>query len=967
MLIAALIGASSGIYALHMVGASYTIVKSTVIFIAGVFSLVLAYGLWSGAKWGWWLGIIVSIVLIFTIMLLEFVSFFAGMIILYYLMGRRTRTYFNLMHAQSAMDYMMTYGWAILIIAIVIVFLFVYIGVPYNVVPTSCNFVSGIKCSAVTISSANNGKSTNINLLVINSIGGAMLNPTIHSRINGANSTEFGCFPDFVLPGGTIVCLLTLPLKSSNGEFISGALYLNATVCALTSATSVSTCGTKINNIYVGNFSGDVEQSSKATTVAFFFNAANYTQLVGHSDQLEAIIELSGSPLPGATVNFTISNSIYSLAPRTALTGSSGTALTAVSGRVPGSVVVTAYYAGVSNSLTIDFVNKVTTSTTTTTTTSSSTTTTTIQNVPSLILSMSPSNVATTDWTMCIAYNAIGSDCNYYEDDCIGKNHGGAFNVLQVSDTATVCDVEVDTSWPYFSGNYGFTEFTPSNTGHSFPGCGSSNCYSLDIPITGPYYINANFQQEQTSNNMVPITLSMNPADAANYWGLCITYEVPGFQSDQPDECIGNTDRWNNWYYRSRRQIVSTNTIYVPYGSTLDYVCTEQGNSMVDYGFTGWSGNFAWDSDCESGSDITINAPYTIQANFNVIDTNVPTVPITLSISPASVASISGMTLCIDYKYPGVSSYEPPECVGNGDGFSGSTNTINVPVNTVIGGSQGYVCTTPQGDGWGFTGWTGNYQVGGDCDYGYLDITVNAPYTIQADYSQIPTYSNTVNIILSQSPSATATYWQSCVYYELPGFEFAEESCVGNAQGFSGSYNAIAVPTGTMLEELCTGTIGGDSGGYTFIGWTGNIVGSNECYFPWVQIEGTYTLQADFQGSASTTSTTTSSSTSTSTSTSSTSSTSTTISYTLTMGCAGPVNQNCGITPQAGIEYSYPTGSAVSISAPQDAASTSACSGGQASFVDWTGAGGGYTGTELSNSFIMTSDVTETATYQCYG
>lgn len=50
---------------------------------------------------------------------------------------------------QSAMEYLMTYGWAILVIIIVIAVLF-YIGVlnPRNVTPTACTFPPGISCAS---------------------------------------------------------------------------------------------------------------------------------------------------------------------------------------------------------------------------------------------------------------------------------------------------------------------------------------------------------------------------------------------------------------------------------------------------------------------------------------------------------------------------------------------------------------------------------------------------------------------------------------------------------------------------------------------------------------------------------------------------------------------------------------------------------------------------------------------------
>jgi len=51
--------------------------------------------------------------------------------------------------AQSAMEYLMTYGWAILVIIIVIAVLF-YIGIlnPTNVAPDSCTMPPGLACRA---------------------------------------------------------------------------------------------------------------------------------------------------------------------------------------------------------------------------------------------------------------------------------------------------------------------------------------------------------------------------------------------------------------------------------------------------------------------------------------------------------------------------------------------------------------------------------------------------------------------------------------------------------------------------------------------------------------------------------------------------------------------------------------------------------------------------------------------------
>ena len=60
------------------------------------------------------------------------------------------------LRGQSAMEYLMTYGWAILVIIIVIAVLF-YIGVlnPRNVTPTSCAFPPGISCASFKLAEDN--------------------------------------------------------------------------------------------------------------------------------------------------------------------------------------------------------------------------------------------------------------------------------------------------------------------------------------------------------------------------------------------------------------------------------------------------------------------------------------------------------------------------------------------------------------------------------------------------------------------------------------------------------------------------------------------------------------------------------------------------------------------------------------------------------------------------------------------
>jgi len=48
--------------------------------------------------------------------------------------------------SQSALEYLITYGWAILIIAVVISLLYLYVAVPKVIVPSTCSFLTGAVC-----------------------------------------------------------------------------------------------------------------------------------------------------------------------------------------------------------------------------------------------------------------------------------------------------------------------------------------------------------------------------------------------------------------------------------------------------------------------------------------------------------------------------------------------------------------------------------------------------------------------------------------------------------------------------------------------------------------------------------------------------------------------------------------------------------------------------------------------------
>ncbi len=67
-----------------------------ILLIIGFALLFSAYGLWSGERWGWWLSMIMSGLLVLTIVFLDIPGFIIGLILLYYLTRKRVKRWFRL-------------------------------------------------------------------------------------------------------------------------------------------------------------------------------------------------------------------------------------------------------------------------------------------------------------------------------------------------------------------------------------------------------------------------------------------------------------------------------------------------------------------------------------------------------------------------------------------------------------------------------------------------------------------------------------------------------------------------------------------------------------------------------------------------------------------------------------------------------------------------------------------------------
>ena len=273
-------------------------------------------------------------------------------------------------HAQSAFEYLVTYGWALLVLALVLVILFYFTSVPSKVVPNTCQFTTGAFCEDIVLGSVATTHATVVAFISTNMRKYPVMNPALTIVQNGVNSTPIACSPDFVLPGGAIFCEVNTQIKSNPYQFVASSLYLSAVYCGFsaTPGTPAGCANGGVRESYSGSFAGSTQPISSTSLLSISLSAANPVQPAnGSADALTATVRLMGYPVTGASVGFNAtyaSNGTDALPPFALKSGfsdtnSTGTAVDSIWGTVPGNLTVTASYGNHSASVPIRFIPSV--------------------------------------------------------------------------------------------------------------------------------------------------------------------------------------------------------------------------------------------------------------------------------------------------------------------------------------------------------------------------------------------------------------------------------------------------------------------------------------------------------------------------------------------------------------------------------------------------------------------------------
>ncbi|MGC8888441.1 MAG: hypothetical protein ACP5K3_00475, partial [Candidatus Micrarchaeia archaeon] len=229
----------------------------------------------------------------------------------------------NSKKAQSVIEYLITYSWAILIAAIIVSILYLFVFAPSAIAPNTCSFAYGAYCQDMVLGS--NATSSKVALFLTNTQQYPIVNPSISLNITNIGIVQGKCIPSYVAPGGAIICNVTLPTKAiTMGTLVSGRLYLIAIPCP---SGSITSCSSGKPQTYTGSFNSRSSPLLTGTSLTISLQAANATSATGIPDLLVANVKLLGYPISGATVNFTASQAVK-ISPNPATTDSNGNART---------------------------------------------------------------------------------------------------------------------------------------------------------------------------------------------------------------------------------------------------------------------------------------------------------------------------------------------------------------------------------------------------------------------------------------------------------------------------------------------------------------------------------------------------------------------------------------------------------------------------------------------------------------
>ena len=239
---------------------------------------------------------------------------------------------------QAAVDYLVTYGWAIIVISISLAFIYFYLQGQVLSLPSRCSLGTEVICTDLALGSNTATATTAMQIVLVNGQQYSVENAIATVNISGYGDYSPICSPFYVLPGGKVICSVTgLPSMHINSG-ASGYILFNESVCTTIGTTS---CSKYFRESFNGTYGTTVSPSVPSVSCTMTANALQPTATAGTSITMDANVLLSGSPVQGITVGFVSSSSHSSFSQNYALSNPNGTASVSVTDPQAESVTIT--------------------------------------------------------------------------------------------------------------------------------------------------------------------------------------------------------------------------------------------------------------------------------------------------------------------------------------------------------------------------------------------------------------------------------------------------------------------------------------------------------------------------------------------------------------------------------------------------------------------------------------------------
>ncbi len=134
------------------------------------------------------------------------------------------------MKLQSAIEFLTTYGFVLIVIAGLIAVIFLVIGSGRNEIPSSCTSFGGLDCNFLSFYSNFSDRYSLIEVSLSNAGSVPVYIGNFTAEYKGGSASGM-CTPSFAYPGQTVICVAQLTGSTRAGVMINGYYAVDARLC----------------------------------------------------------------------------------------------------------------------------------------------------------------------------------------------------------------------------------------------------------------------------------------------------------------------------------------------------------------------------------------------------------------------------------------------------------------------------------------------------------------------------------------------------------------------------------------------------------------------------------------------------------------------------------------------------------------------------------------------------------------